>query len=482
MNIPKEKNLKKINDFLWEIPKDFHSDMKVPARIYITEEMKNEIFEDRSLMQLINLTTLPGIVKYAIAMPDIHEGYGSPIGGVAAIRTDKGIISPGMIGYDIDCGIRLLKSNLEFKDIEDKLDELATSTYGQVPSGLGKGGRMKLDDSKLDEVLIKGASYMIENGFGEERDLKYIESNGKLEIADSSFVSDRAKKRGKDQSGTLGSGNHFTEIQKVEEVFDEDAANRFGLHKGQICVMLHTGSRGLGHQIATDYIRLFLKAMPKYDIVLPDRELAAVPFKSEEGQKYFKAMSCGANFAWANRQLITHQVRHAWKLAGIPVKLDVVYDIAHNIGKLEKHLDEDGKEVEMIVHRKGATRAFGPGFTELPEEYKDVGQPVLIPGSMGTASYVLAGTLQTMEETFGSSCHGAGRTMSRSQAKKMVRGEELKKELEGKGIRIRTGSMAGLAEEAPLAYKDVDFVVNTVHGANIAKKVVKLVPLAVIKG
>jgi tRNA-splicing ligase RtcB len=482
MEVPKEENLKKVNEFLWEIPKDFRFDMKVPARLYITEEMKSELFEDRSLWQLVNLTTLPGVVKYAIAMPDVHEGYGSPIGGVVAVRTDEGIISPGMIGYDINCGVRLLRSNLNYRDIESQLDELATTMYGQVPSGLGRGGRMKLEETELDKVLTNGASYMVEHGFGDEKDLEFIESNGKLEVADPSLVSSKAKKRGRDQSGTLGSGNHFVEIQKVDQVYDEDAAKAFGLHKDQVCIMIHTGSRGLGHQIATDYIRLFLKSMPKYDITLPDRELAAVPFKSDEGQKYFKAMSCGANFAWANRQLITHQVRHAWKLAEMPVELDVVYDIAHNMGKLEKHLDEKGNEVEMIVHRKGATRAFGPGSPGLPEKYAAVGQPVLIPGSMGTASYILAGTEQTMEETFGSSCHGAGRRMSRGQAKREVRGDELKKELEGRGIRIRAGSMAGLAEEAPLAYKDVDSVVNVVHGANIAKKVVRLVPLAVVKG
>ena len=482
MDVPKKENLRKINDYLWEIPKVFRSDMKVPARIYITEEMIDEIFEDRSLWQLTNLATLPGVVKYAMAMPDIHEGYGSPIGGVVAVRADEGIISPGMIGYDINCGVRLLRSDLDYGDIENKLDELATSLYGQIPSGLGKGGRMRLESEELDKVLANGASYMTGRGFGEEEELDFLESRGKIDMADPSSVSDRAKKRGRDQLGTLGSGNHFVEVQKVDEIHDEKAAEAFGLRKDQICVMIHTGSRGLGHQIATDHIRLFLKSMPKYNIVLPDRELAAVPFKSDEGQKYFKAMSCGANFAWANRQLITHQVRHAWKQTGIPVKLEIVYDVAHNMGKLEKHLDEEGNEIEMIVHRKGATRAFGPGFAELPDRYKDVGQPVLIPGSMGTASYVLAGTTQTMEETFGSSCHGAGRRMSRGQAKREVRGDELKKELEESGIRIRAGSMTGLAEEAPKAYKDIDSVVNTVHGANIAKKVVRLVPVAVIKG
>ncbi len=482
MEIPKEENLKKVNEFLWEIPKDFRFDMKVPARLYITEEMKGELFKDKSLGQLVNLTTLLGVVKYAIAMPDIHEGYGSPIGGVVAINADEGIISPGMIGYDINCGVRLLRSNLDHGDIKNKLDEVATTMYGQVPSGLGRGGRMKLEKEELDKVLSEGASYMIGRGFGDEEDLNFIESNGRLEMADPSSVSDRAKKRGRDQSGTLGSGNHFVEVQKVDEIFDKKAAEAFGLHKDQVCIMIHTGSRGLGHQIATDYIRLFLKSMPKYDITLPDRELAAVPFKSNEGQKYFQAMSCGANFAWANRQLLTHQVRHAWKLAGMPIKLDVVYDVAHNMGKLEKHLDEDENEIEMIVHRKGATRAFGPGSTELPGKYMDVGQPVLIPGSMGTASYVLAGTKQTMEETFGSSCHGAGRRMSRRQAKREISGSELKKQLEEQGIIIRAGSLTGLVEEAPLAYKDVDSVVNAVHGANIANKVARLVPLAVIKG
>lgn len=478
-----KKDLIKINDYLWEIPKSFRSDMRVPARVYATEKMLDEIMGDRSLWQLVNVATLPGIQKYAIAMPDIHEGYGFPIGGVAAMDYETGVISPGGIGYDINCGVRLLKSNLSFEEIEPYLDKLAKELYREIPSGVGKGGRLKLNEKDFDEVLKRGAGWMIEKGYGEKNDAHFLESFGCLENADPIMVSDHAKSRGRDQLGTMGAGNHFVEVDRVEEIFDEETAKVFGLQKNQIVVLIHTGSRGLGHQVATDYIRLMMNAMPKYGITLPDRELACVPFSSPEGQNYFNAMAGAANFAWANRQMITCEVRKVWgdmfgkaQMAN-GKELEILYDVAHNIAKIEEYGNK-----KVIMHRKGATRAFGPGHSEIIEEYRDVGQPVLIPGSMGTSSFVLAGTKESIKEAFGSSCHGAGRRMSRHEAKREVRGSELRKELEKEGVHIQVGSISGIAEEAPLAYKDVRQVVDVVASAGIAKKVAELKPLAVIKG
>ena len=463
-------NLQKIHDWLWEIPKSFRSDMRVPARVYASEKMLSEITRDRSLEQLINTTTLPGIVKYALAMPDMHEGYGAPIGGVFATDSKTGIVSPGAVGYDINCGVRLLRGEVELEEIKPYTESLGSALYREIPSGVGKGGRLKFQDKELDSVLSGGAKCMVEMGYGEADDPEHIESNGQLFNARPDLVSDHAKRRGADQLGTMGAGNHFVEIDVVETIFDEDDAKRFGLLKDQIVVLIHTGSRGLGHQIATDYIRTMMKAMPKYGISLPDRELACAPFGSPEGQNYFHAMSAGANFAWANRQLITCEVRKAWSdvLGDAGGKLSIVYDVAHNLAKLEKYTI-DGKERELVVHRKGATRSFP-------------GQAVLIPGSMGTRSYLLAGQEKAMEESFGSSCHGAGRRMSRTQARKTIQGQELKRELENKGIEINVGSIRGLAEEAPEAYKDVDEVVNVVDQAGLAKKVASFRPVAVIKG
>lgn len=463
----KKENLIKINNWLWEIPKSFRSDMRVPARIYASEKMLEQIFRDRSLEQLVNLTTLPGIEKYAIVMPDCHEGYGSPIGGVFATRVEDGIISPGAVGYDENCGVRLLKSNISADEINPpaggaaggKLDNLATEIQKNVPSGLGRGRKIKLSVGELDKILGNGAQELIKQGYGKKEDIENCEDNGKLEWADVSAVSETAKKRGLDQVGTLGSGNHFLEIQKVEEIFDEKMAKIFGLFKNQIVIMIHTGSRGLGHQIATDYIRLMVQVMPKYEIHLPDRELACAPFNSPEGQKFFKAMACGANFAWANRQMITHYIRESWKSVFGRENLEVLYDVCHNIAKLENNL---------IVHRKGATRAFP-------------GQPVLIPGSMGTASYVLVGE-EKGEQAFYSTCHGAGRIMSRHQAIKTLSGKEIIKNLESRGIIVKCYSMRGISEEAPQAYKDIDEVAETVHQAGLSKKVARLLPLAVIKG
>jgi len=472
--------MRKISDYLWEIPQK--GEMRVPARIYVSQRLLEEAFRDHSLEQLLNVATLPGILNYSLAMPDIHEGYGFPIGGVAAIDSAEGIISPGGVGYDINCGMKLLKSDYLEKDLKSYLDKLATEIQKEVPSGLGRGRQVKLGIATLDKILEGGAKRLVEQGYGEKEDSENCEAGGYLEGAEPKAVSERAKSRGRDQVGTLGSGNHFLEIQKVAEIFDETAAKTFGLFKDQIVVMIHTGSRGLGHQVATDYIRQMMQAMPKYKILLPDRELACVPFRSSEGQRYFSAMAAAANFAWANRQMISHCVKKSWKtiLGERASKLESIYDVAHNIAKIEKYLI-NGKVIEVVVHRKGATRAFPPNHPEIPERYRQVGQPVLIPGSMGTASYVLVGT-EKSKEAWHSTCHGAGRMMSRHAATRTLSGQEIVRELEKKGITIKCYSLRGIAEEAPQAYKNIDEVVEVVHQAGLSKKVAKLTPLAVIKG
>lgn len=462
--------LKQISSVLWEIPKSARNDMLVPARIYASEKMLEEIQRDRSLEQLINVTTLPGIQKWALAMPDAHEGYGFPVGGVAAFDIKDGIISPGGIGYDINCGVRLLRSNLTKNQALPYLKDLGRTIFGEVPSGVGRGGRLRLKEKDLNDVLLKGAEQMLELGYAEKEDLAHIESNGKLSNADPSLVSEHAKARGRDQLGTMGAGNHFVEVGYVEKIFDENAARNLNLFQDQITILIHTGSRGLGHQVATDYIRLMNRVMASYNISLPDRELACAPFSSKEGQEYFAAMKAAANFAFANRQLITFEVREAFKRVwkkDVP-ELSVVYDVAHNIAKIEEY--ETGNiRKEVVVHRKGATRAF-------PND------PVLIPGSMGTASYVLLGQETSLTESFGSSCHGAGRRMSRTQARKQMSAESLREELDAQGIVVNAGSKRGLTEEAPRAYKNIDDVVNVIDEAGIAKKVARLRPLAVIKG
>lgn len=465
-----KKDLKKNNDYLWEIPKTYRKVMKVPARVYATEKMLDEIISDKSLHQLVNVTTLPGIQKYALAMPDAHEGYGFPIGGMAAFDLEKGIISPGGIGYDINCGVRLLKSELKFDEIKKVQEKLANTINREVPSGVGRGGSLRLESDKLNEVLGSGAETMVEMGYGRTDDLGHIESKGKLNNADPALISDRAKKRGRNQIGTLGAGNHFVEVARVEKIFDQVSAQKMGIFADQVVVLIHTGSRGLGHQVATDYIRIMIRAAQKYNIKLVDRELACAPYKSEEGQNYWKAMCAAANYAWANRQMITWEVRKAFiNIFGVRnPDLKIVYDVAHNIAKIEKH-DIDEKIKQVVVHRKGVTRAFP-------------GQPVIIPGSMGTGSYLLIGNKESMNTTFGSTCHGSGRRMSRKQAKRSVWGTTLKQELEKQGITIRAGSLPGLAEEAPQAYKDVDEVVDVVDRAKIATKVARLIPIAVIKG
>jgi len=477
----KKTDFKKINDWLWEIPKSFRSDMRVPARIYASEKMLEDCFRDESILQLINGTTLPGILRYAVAMPDMHEGYSVPIGFVGAIKIPEGVISPGACGFDINCGIRILRSEYVEKDITPYLEKLAEEIQKEVPSGLGRGRKIKLSFEQINRILEGGVPYLVEKGYGEKEDVEHTESKGRLDWADASYVSEKAKQRGRDQVGTLGSGNHFLEIQKVEEIFDGKVAEVFGLFKDQVIVMIHTGSRGTGHQVCTDYLRVMIPAMQKYRIRVPDKEFACVPFTSSEGQRYFRAMACAANFAWSNRQMITFFVRKAWeKVLGKKVSLSLLYDVAHNIIKKERYKVK-GKETEVIVHRKGATRAFPRGHSEVPQKYREVGQPVLIPGSMGTASYVLVG-LAEGEASFFSACHGAGRTMSRHKAIKTISGKEVIRNLRERGIVVKCFSERGIAEEAPLAYKNIDSVVEVVHNAHLAKKVAKLAPLAVIKG
>ena len=468
----------RISPWLVEIPASAREDMRVPARIYVDEVLWERAIGDRTLDQLVNVATMPGITGWAYAMPDAHEGYGFPVGGVAAFRAEDGVISPGGVGYDINCGVRLLASELGFGEVRNRLDELMTDLARAIPSGTGKGGRLKFSGDDMDRVLGEGCRYLAEVGMATPEDLDRTEAGGSFERADPSKVSDRARERGRGQLGTIGSGNHFLEIQRVERVLDDAAAEALGLYKGQLVILIHTGSRGVGHQICTDYVRAMDAVMTRHEIKLPDRELACAPFQSPEGQAYFGAMCAAANFAFANRQAITHAARDVFERTfGEDGGLRLVYDVAHNMAKLEDH-----PEGQVVVHRKGATRAFGPSNQETPKAYREFGQPVLIPGSMGTASYVLVGTDEAMERSFGSTCHGAGRAMSRTAAKKVKHGKEVRKELEDKGIVVRCAGLGELAEEAPHAYKDVDRVVDVVHNAGLARKVARLVPLGVIKG
>jgi len=457
--------------------------MRVPARVYASEKILEDVFRDESIPQLLNGCALPGITRHGIAMPDCHEGYSVPIGFVGAIRTSDGVISPGACGFDINCGMKLLKSEYSEKEIKPYLEILATEMQKEVPSGLGKGRQAKFSIGQVDRILEDGVPYLIKNGWGVKEDAENCEGNGSLEWADALAVSGRAKDRGRDQVGTLGSGNHFLEIQRVDEVFDGKTAEIFGLFKGQIVIMIHSGSRGLGHQVCTDYLKEFIPLMTnKYKIKVSDQEFACVPFNSSEGQRYFSAMASAANYAWANRQMIAHFIRKAWRsvLGEKASFLAALYDVAHNIIKKERYL-VDGKETELAIHRKGATRAFPPGHREIPQRYREAGQPVLIPGSMGTASYVLAGTKQG-EEAFYSTSHGAGRTMSRHAAMRRVSGQNLINELKSKGIIVKCCNFRGIAEEAPMAYKNIDDVVEVVHQAGLSKKVARLKPLAVVKG
>jgi tRNA-splicing ligase RtcB len=478
-------DFKQIDEYVYEVPASYRSDMRVPARFYADAVLLEGVKNDRSLEQLVNTAVLPGAVKYAMAMPDIHQGYGFPIGGVVATELPDGVISPGGVGYDINCGVRLLATHLEKEEVTPYLNDMASALYANCPSGVGKGGSIKLKSGELDRIMELGSTWAMKRGFAAESDLERTEESGCLGGADSSRVSPRAKDRGKGQVGTLGAGNHFIEIDVVDKILDESTARRMGLFEGQVAVQIHCGSRGLGHQVCSDYVKRFQKSIARYGLHLPDRELVCAPLSSPEGQDYLAAMKGAANYAFANRQVLAHHIRRSFEqaLAGKVGNFHLfqIYDIAHNMAKIESH-EIDGRKMKLCVHRKGATRAFGPGSPELPSAYRDIGQPVLVPGSMGTASWVLTGTKTSMDQTFGSTCHGAGRTMSRKKAKKSVRGVDLRNQLESQGIHVRAGSLSGLAEEAPAAYKDVNRVVNVVHGAGIAKKVARLTPLTVIKG
>ena len=477
--------LEKIGPFTYQIPSGWRPDMQAPARLIADPDILASASADRSLEQLVNTACLPGIVRYALAMPDVHQGYGFPIGGVAATAAPDGVISPGGVGYDINCGVRLLGTHLQREEVQPHLGDLVSALHGHCPSGVGKGGAIRLNTRELKQVLEQGARWARKRGMATDADLERTEGGGSLSDADAGCVSERALERGRDQVGTLGAGNHFIEIDAVDAVFDTRAAERMGLAPGGVVVQIHCGSRGLGHQVCTDYVKRFQKAIHTYGLHLPDRELVCAPLSSPEGRAYLAAMTAAANYAFANRQVLTHGIRRSFEqaLAGKVAnhQLFQVYDVAHNMARIETHRI-DGHPRKLCVHRKGATRAFGPGSPDLPPVYRDIGQPVLVPGSMGTGSWVLRGTTAAMDQTFGSTCHGAGRRLSRTQARKRYKGVKLRQDLEQSGILVRAGSMSGLAEEAPRAYKDVDRVVEVVHGAGIARKVARLVPLAVIKG
>jgi len=455
--------------------------MLIEGLIYADETLIKAIEKDQTLGQVANVATLPGMVGRSLAMPDAHQGYGFAIGGVAAADMEHGVVSAGGVGFDINCGVRLLASSLHANEVRPVIEPLLNQLFRDIPCGTGKSGIVAMSFGELDEVLQTGARWSVKAGYGTEADLNFIEEHGCLPGADPSTVSKRAKQRGKDQLGTLGSGNHFVEVQVIDEIFDEQAASAFGLTAGMVTVLIHTGSRGLGHQVCTDFLDTMQSAMTRYGIRIVDRQLACVPIGSPEGQEYLSAMAAAANFAFANRQMITHWTREAFQRIVGRGDLRIVYDVSHNIAKVEEHTVK-GRRMQVLVHRKGATRAFPAGRPEIPKEYANVGQPVLIPGSMGTSSYVLVGTEQAMEETFGSCCHGAGRAKSRTAAKKEITAEELLKQLKERGIHVRGASKSGLTEENPNAYKDVSAVVDVVDKAGIAKKVARLIPMGVIKG
>jgi len=478
--------LRKIDDFRFEIPKSYKSCMRTSALIFADEKMLDSLRKDNAAEQAANVACLQGIVGKSLAMPDIHWGYGFPIGGVAAFDAKDGVISPGGIGFDINCGVRLVRTNLTYNGIKDKIVPLIDDVFVNVPSGVGESGKIRLSPAEMDEVLSKGAKWAVEKGYGWQEDLTFSEENGSMAGGDPENVSQKAKTRGASQLGTLGGGNHFLEIQRVEKIFAPEIAKRFGIEfENQIMVSIHTGSRGCGHQIATDYLRIMENSLRKYGIQVEDRQLACAPVGSDEGQDYFSAMICAANYAWANRQLILHWTRESFErtlgMKAEDIGMRLVYDVAHNICKVETHRTEEG-ERKVFVHRKGATRAFAKGMPGVPEQYIDFGQPVLIPGDMGTASYVLVGTEQAMKETFGSTCHGAGRLMSREAAIRKFDRNRVVQQLREKGIYVKAATREGIIEEAPGAYKNVDDVVRIADGAGISRLVARLVPLGVMKG
>ena len=478
--------IEKLNEFEFKINVDDSKKMNVPVTIYADDNLIFTMLEDRTLEQAVNVSTLPGVRKHVVVLPDGHEGYGFPVGGVAATDMEEGVISPGGVGYDINCGVRLLRSNLNVNQVKPHLKDLVNELFNSIPSGVGSEGAIKLTKSELDELLIEGVDWAIEHGYGNKQDSEVCEEKGRMKGANPESVSDIARKRGSPQLGSLGSGNHFLEIQQIQEIFDENAAKVMGLEKGKITVLIHCGSRGFGHQVCSDYLRYSEKSLKKYNIELIDRELACVPNNSIEGENYRKAMYSALNFAWSNRQIITHFTRKTFEKifssseTGLDMKL--VYDVAHNIAKVERHkVDGEGMR-DLVIHRKGATRAFPAGMEQVPEKYRQIGQPVIIPGSMGTASWILVGNKKSLDLSFGSTAHGAGRTMSRGAAKRSSTVEKVKAELDSKGIYIKALTKNGIVEETPLAYKDVDSVVNVSDKLGIATKVAKLVPIGVIKG
>ena len=473
-------DINKIDDNIYEVPIGYRPGMRVPGRIFVSEALRAMV-EPGTIDQVANVATLPGIVKYSMAMPDAHLGYGFPIGGVAAFREDGGIISPGGVGFDINCGVRLLRTDLDSKLVQPLINTLIDALFEAIPSGLGATGRLKASDQQLTEAFTSGSKWAVEQGYGVEADVTHCEESGQMEGADPAQVSAKARKRGRPQLGTLGSGNHFLEIQRVEEIFDEEKAKQFGLFKGQITIMIHCGSRGAGHQICTDHLEVLNQAVKKYNIEIPYKQLACAPLGSPEAERYFGGMVCAANYAWANRHIIAHWTREVFERYFPEASLDLVYDVAHNVAKIEEH-DVDGQRMRLYVHRKGATRAFGPSRREVPATYRSVGQPVLIPGSMGTASYVLCGNDNALNVSFGSACHGAGRVMSRSRATRLFNGKDVKAALNLQGIVVKATSPAMLAEEAPQVYKPSGDVVDVVHNLKIATKVAKLVPIGVSKG
>lgn len=486
MNAKQQDILRKLSDWTWEIPSSYKAGMLVPGIIYLSEAMLPSVKAEHAIEQVANVAFLPGIVRCSLAMPDIHWGYGFPIGGVAAMRLSDGVISPGGVGFDINCGTRLLRTNLSVRDIKPRIKDLIDAIFRNVPSGVGSSGKLCLSRQQLSQVMQQGANWAVKQGYGTERDIEFTEEHGCLENAGTGKVSQRACERGSQQLGTLGSGNHFVEVQQVAEIYNAQAARVMGIYElGQVLVLIHTGSRGFGHQVCTDYVRLFDTVSKKQGITLPDRQLACAPVNSDEGQDYLAAMACAANFAWANRQCIAHWVRQSFQaILGIQpdeLGMEQVYDVAHNMAKLEEHT-VDGDKLRVCVHRKGATRAFPPQHKDIPRAYQGIGQPVIIPGDMGRYSYVATGTDRAMRETFGSTCHGAGRMQSRGEAKRSMDSRDLLHDLSSRGIVVRAGDLSSLAEEAPQAYKDVSEVVEVTHNAGISLKVLKAEPLGVIKG
>jgi len=476
----------KVSDCIWEIPQSYKRGMRVNARVYADAELLQKMKQDKTMEQAANVSFLPGVQKYSITLPDGHEGYGFPIGGVAATSYEDGVVSPGGVGFDINCGVRLLTTNLEEKDVRPKLADLLQTLYNRIPSGLGSKGEVHLTADELNAAVVEGVGWAIKHGYGWAEDSEFIEENGKMEGADPSKVSERAKSRGRPQLGSLGSGNHFLEVDVVEDIVDQNTAKTFGIsNKGQVVVLVHTGSRGYGHQVCTDYLLVMERASHRYGINLPDRELAAVPNKSREAEDYMSAMATAVNYAFLNRQMISHWTRESFgaifKTDPAKLGLNVTYDVAHNIAKIEEHVI-DGKNTKVVVHRKGATRAFPPGSAMIPSKYSTVGQPVLIPGSMGTSSWVLRGNEKAMELSFGSTAHGAGRFLSRAEALRRHRGSEVKRGLESKGIMLVAADIGVVAEEAPDAYKSVDAVVDVSDRLGLATKVAKLRPIGVVKG